>query len=373
MQKKYQRHQGPDIRSTVVAGLLGLVSLLGWTACTKTYSTATDTSIAPTQASQSLLNYLKNNYAFSIFYAGLQKAGLDKQITDDKKFTLLIPDNNAFGRVGITQDSVMKMDTAYLRKWLGFHLVQGAIGYDSVPQTVDNAYFSILGQKIFFSRPIPSRSNGASSGQQLHINGDTVNNFDIKASNGFIQVLNTPLHAPLEGNLQDYINAHLDQYSLFKACLSHFNLWDNLKNDSSSQLTVFAPINAVFANIPIHYHNKDTIYNITDSLIATWDTTVIPKAVFAVYMLPSRIFTTDYTDAPPDAGNAGIYATYIFPDRSADVVLPYYGQGINASLLTNYQYQLKGGNQGNLVDPRNLVTVNGNNVLQTIDHVLMIP
>ena len=361
------------IRSIVVTGLLGLVSLPGWVACTKTYSTATDESTAPMQSSQSLLNYLKNNYAFSIFYTGLQKTGLDKQITDDKKFTLLVPDNDAFGRAGITQDSMLRMDTAHLRKWLGFHLVQGAIGYDSIPQTVDNAYFSILGQKIFFSRPVRSSSNGASSVQQLHINGDTVNNFDIKASNGYIQVLNTPLNAPLDGNLQDYINAHPDQYSLFKACLQHFNLWDNLAKDTGSQLTVFAPTNAVFANIHFNYHNKDTIYSITDSLIQTWDTTVIPKAVFAVYMLPSSIFTTDFTDAPPDAGSSGFYASYIFPDKSAAVVLSANGQSVTASLLTNYANQLKATQSGNLISPGNLVTVNGNNVLQTIDHVLLIP
>lgn len=357
-------------RQVLVAGLLGWIILLTAAACTKTYSTAKDESTAPTPATQSLLDYLKNNYAFSIFYSGLQKAGLDRQITDDKKLTLLIPDNDAFARVGITQDSLLNMDTAYLRKWLGFHIVQGAIGYDSIPQTVDNVYLSILGQKIFFSRPLPR--NGSTKAV-LHINGDTVNNFDIRASNGYIQVMNTPLNAPLDGNLQDYINAHPDQYSLFKACLQHFNLWDRLKNDSGGQLTVFAPVNAVFANIQLFYHQKDTIYNITEGLIDSMDTKVIPAAVFGVYLLPSRIFTTDFTDAPPNNGNSGTYATYIFPDRSAYDNLSIGGLGITAGLLTPYQDQLKGSNQGNIIGPGNLVTANDNNVLQTIDHVLLIP
>ncbi len=350
--------------------IIGWIILLTATGCTKTYSTATDESTVPTQAAQPLLDYLQNNYAFSIFYAGLQRVGLDKQITDDKKLTLLIPDNDAFARAGITQDSLLKIDTAYLRKWLGFHIVQGAIAYDSIPETVDNAYFSILGQKIFFSRPLPSVS-GASP--VLHINGDTVNNFDIRASNGYIQVLNTPLQAPLDGNLQDYINAHLDQYSLFRSCLQHFNLWDQLKNDTGSQLTVFAPVNDAFANIQLYYHQKDTIYNITDSMINTWDISVIPAAVFGVYLLPSRIFTTDFEDAPSNNGNAGTYATYIFPDRSAYVNLSIGSAAINAFLLTPYKDSMKGSNQGNVIGPGNLVTANGNDVLQPIDHVLLIP
>src|ERR1700754_1561358 len=87
-----------------------LPALIYLSACTKTYSTATDLSLAPQRPSQSLLDYLKNNYAFSIFYAGLKKTGLDKQIEGNTKFTLLLPDDDAFARVNITEDSLLRMD-----------------------------------------------------------------------------------------------------------------------------------------------------------------------------------------------------------------------------------------------------------------------
>ena len=136
-----------------------------------------------------------------------------------------MPDDDAFALANITLDSLMNADTAYLRKWMGFHILQGAIGYDSVPQTVDNVFYSILGQKIFLSKPVTPSQSGQ---LVMHANGTAVVSFDITASNGYIQVLSTPLNAPLEGTLQDYINANLGQYSLFKAALQHFNLWDSL-------------------------------------------------------------------------------------------------------------------------------------------------
>jgi uncharacterized surface protein with fasciclin (FAS1) repeats len=356
----------------IITGLVGMICLLQWTACTKTYSTVTDTSFTPTQTSQSLLDYLKNNYNYSIFYAGLKKVGLDKQINGTTKYTLLVPDNDAFGRINITQDSLMNMDTAYLRKWLGFHIIQGAIGYDSIPKTVDNVYFSILGQKIFFSKPV-SASN---TSQVLHINGTNVNNFDIQASNGYIQVLDTPLNAPLEGTLQDYINAHLDQFSLFKACLQKFNLWDNLKNDTSSQMTVFAPVNTAFQNLSLFSYSLQAYYTytITQDTIAAWDTQVIPQDVFGAYLIPSRIFTSDFTDDPASGGSSGIYASYILPDKGAAVTFSIWGQSLSAQLLTGYEQQLRGAGSGaTIISPGNWVTENGNNVIQPVNAVLMIP
>ena len=352
-----------------------LVCLFQGMACTRTYSTVTDPSLTPPQTTQSLLDYLKNNYAYSIFYAGLQRTGLDKQITDSVKLTLLIPDNDAFARAGISQDSVMTMDLTYLRKWIGFHIVQGNIGYDSIPQTVDNVYFSILGQKIFFSKPVASLNHPANGPKVLHINGTAVNNFDIRASNGYINVLNTPLNAPLEGTLQDYINADSSQFSLFKACLKKFNLWDNLKNDTGSQMTVFAPVNAAFASIQLY---SDALgyyfYNITLDTIASWDTSKIPRDLFAAYLIPSRIFTTDFTDAPTNTGSNGNYVSYIFPDEKAYINLSVFSPQVTAGILGPYAAGMRlNGATANLIAPSNQVITNGNNVVQPVDRLMMIP
>src|ERR1700761_7168116 len=98
-----------NIRTILI--VISLVSLYG-TACRKV------TAAGAGPASETLLNYLQNNYAFSLFYYGLQKTGLDKQLNGKTPYTLLIPDNDAFGRDSVfTPGDLDKMDTAYLRQW----------------------------------------------------------------------------------------------------------------------------------------------------------------------------------------------------------------------------------------------------------------
>lgn len=352
--------------------VLLLPAMLPWFACVKTYSTATDQSLSPKPPSQTLLDYLKNNYAFSMFYAAVQRVGLDKQLDSTKKYTFLLPDNDAFANANITLDSLMNTDTAYLRKWMGFHILQGAIGYDSVPQTVDNIFYSILGQKIFLSKPVSPPQSGQLI---LHANGTAVASFDISASNGYIQVLSMPLNAPLDGTLQDYINAHLDQYSLFKATLQKFKLWDRLGTDTATPLTVFAPVNSAFQNMlllnPGDNNNYDP-YTITADTIANWNTDAIPADVFGVYLFPGRIFTSDFTDAP-------VTAAYVMPDQQATVDFTGTTPQLRAGLIDYIaQNQLKQTYSGTtttapILSPANFVTLNGNNVLQPLGALTMVP
>ena len=351
-----------------------LPAMLPWFSCVKTYSTATDQSLTPQQPSQSLLDYLKNNYSFSMFYAAIQRVGLDKQLADStKKYTILMPDDDAFALANITTDSLMNTDTAYLRKWMGFHILQGAIGYDSVPQTVDNVFYSILGQRIFLSKPVTPSQSGQ---LVLHANGTAVVSFDIVASNGYIQVLSTPLNAPLEGTLQDYINANLGQYSLFKAALQQFNLWDSLGTDTSKPLTVFAPVNSAFQNLLLlniaDNYNYDP-YTITADTIASWNTSTIPRDVFGVYLFPGRIFTSDFSDAPRTA-------LYIMPDQQATIDLSSQNPPQLTGALINYaaEQQLKQSEYGvsvpaPILSPANFVTLNGNNVFQPVGALTMVP
>lgn len=345
----------------IVAGIV-----MGTTGCTKTYSTATDTTGVITQTSQSLIDYLKNNYAFSIFYTGLQRVGLDKQLTNDGKFTLLLPDNDAFARAGISVDSVMTMDTTLLRKWLSYHIVQGSIKYSDIPQTVDNIYYTIDGSKIFFSKQILVGTTGVVNTQPfLHINGDTVNSFDLQASNGYIQVLNRPLPAPIEGSLQDYINANLGTYSLFKQALQKFNLWDSLKN-TSQVMTLFAPTNSAFNVVN---QSTGTHIIVSTGTIAQWDSTVIPQAVFGIYFMPSRFFVTDLTDIPSGSTS---YVYNILPGQTGYLsILPIYKTFSGA--LLNSSYKVKYATSASILPPMNMITKNGNCVIQPLNQLILIP
>ncbi|KAI9452627.1 hypothetical protein F5148DRAFT_1289546 [Russula earlei] len=340
--------------------ILLLASLIGSTGCTKTYSTATDTTTTVTQTSQSLVDYLNNNYSFSIFYTALKRVGLDKQLTNNKQFTLLLPDNDAFTRIGISADSINAMDTAVLRRWMTYHIVQGAIQYSDVPQTVDNIYYTIDGGNIYFSKPV--RPTGA---RIMHVNGDTINSFDIRASNGYIQVLNRPLPPPLYGSLQDYINANLATFSLFKQALQKFNLWDSL-GSTSHVMTVFAPVNDAFSQ---RRYPDGKYHTITTDTIAGWNTSKIPQAVFGAYIMPSRVFSTDFNDVSPASAST---AYYILPNQTGFLAFTYGARGITGGLL-NSTYQVPYYGSPMLQSPGNIITKNGNCVLQAVNDVLMLP
>lgn len=350
--------------------------LLAAISCTKNYSSYQAQVGAPKPALQSLADYLVNDYNFSLFYGALKRTGLYQALaTDTAQLTLLVPDNDAFARAGISADSLATMDTASLRSWMAYHIVKGAVTYASVPQTIGNQYFTLSGRGIYFSKPLR-----VPSAPVLHINGDTVDDFDLAASNGVIQVLNTPLSAPYNGTVQQYLSA--PQFSLFDSLLVGFHLWDTLATLSGAQ-TVFAPTNAAFAAQYGYYYGstqQNIIFSLTIDSIRTWENEGLPRDLFALYILPARIFTTDPTDAPPVYGTyyilpAGDIGISIGPGNQGGVLfsatLITVGTDIAGYYLYNNEVLLPGGG-GLLTTPVNTV-MNNNVVVQALSSLVVVP
>ena len=249
--------------------------------CTKTeVSKPTSGSLT-----QTLISNLESNYAFSLFTYALRKTGLNQVVSGATPYTLLVPDNDAFATDSIfTTADLDKLDTGYLRQWIGYHIVPGNITVGSVSQTVNVPYLSVTGQTLYFSRPIPGQNQQQTVGldQTLHINGITVTTPDIEVSNGVIQVLASPLRLPVS-SVQAYLAAQ-PKYSLFVTGLKNFGLWDQLSGPGP--FTVFAPDDSSFA-----------YYRITPDSVARMDTNTYHVNLFGVYVVyPGRIFLTDFTD-----------------------------------------------------------------------------
>ncbi len=245
---------------------------------------------------ETLLNHLQNNYAFSLFYHALHRTGLDNQLNGKASYTLLVVDNDAFGRDSIPGiDSLDRMDTAVLRKWMAYHILPGTVRVADIAQAVNNPYSSISGLPLWFSRPVPGRSQQQKDfAHILHINGDTVNNSDIIASDGVIQVLNRPLQLPVS-SVQDYLTGH-SQYSELVTGLKNFGCWDQLAGEGP--YTVFAPDNSSFDGIGVK----------PDSL-GRLDTVRFQKSLFGIYVLaPGRLFLSDFYDVGLSQ-STGIYTT----------------------------------------------------------------
>ena len=285
----------PSIRIVIVITCL---TYLGLSSCKK------DRGASAGPASETLLNHLQNNYAFSLFDYALQKTGLDKQIGKDP-LTLLVPDNDAFARDSVfSTNDLDKMDTAYLRRWMAYHILPGNILVGSIPQTVNTPYSTISGGTLYFSRPVPGNHQVQTDFDHiLHINGDTVNSPDITASDGVIQVLNRPLKYP-DTTIQGYLSAH-SQYSELVICLQHFGLWDQLAGPGP--FTVFAPENSSFVDVRV---SPDSLNRL--------DTVLFKTSLFSIYIVKqARIFLTDFNDIA--SGTINNQGGYLTPDG-----VPYY-------------------------------------------------
>lgn len=242
-----------------------------------------DTRPEPAIGQRPLLTLLENNYSFSIFYQAIKRLGMDKTLNGTEEYTLLVPDNDAFALAGITTETVASLDTASLRKIIGYHIVKGSLPYNKVPQTVDYKFTTLTAQTVYFSVTLPD-PNRPNRPQLLHVNGITAKKTDVMASNGMLHVLENVLTAPAV-SVKLILNNDPD-YSLFVQALKQFGLYDQL--DKAGPFVVLAPSNEVFLQ-----------NGIDESTLATLDTLTYKKFLFTPYVMPGKFFfKSDLEDAP---------------------------------------------------------------------------
>ena len=229
-----------------------------------------------------LLTLLENNYSFSIFYQAIKRLGMDKTLNGNDAYTLLLPDNDAFALAGITTETVAALDTASLRKIIGYHIVKGALPFNKIPQTVDYKFTTLTAQTVYFSVTLPDPNR--IKPQLLHVNGITAKKTDVMASNGVIHVLENVLTLPA-ASVKSILNDD-PNYSLFVQALKQFGLFDQL--DKPGPFVILAPSNGVFMQ-----------NGIDENSLATLDTLTYKKFLFAPYVIRGNFFfKSDLDDAP---------------------------------------------------------------------------
>jgi uncharacterized surface protein with fasciclin (FAS1) repeats len=232
---------------------------------------------------------LQNNYTYSMFYTAIERAGLDRVITGDSLYTLLVPDNSVFAGAGITPDSLQHMDMVTLKKIVSYHVLIGAVTTATIPQTIDYPFQSIAGPNVYFSVPVKSGAVPA-----LHINGATVKKADIIAGNGVIHAIDRILEYPAT-SIKEYLMG-TPRFSLYAQALKQFGLLDGLT--APGPFVVLAPTNKAFLQ-----RGYDS------AAIAAIDTFHYKKWLFgAAIMKTGFFFKTDFKDAPLP-NDAPIYAT----------------------------------------------------------------
>lgn len=282
------------LKKYIITPLLFAV-LFSFASCVKDF----DTRPEPAVDKRPLLTLLENNYSFSIFRQAIKRLGLDKSLNGTEEYTLLVPDNDAFALAGITTETVATLDTASLRKIIGYHMVKGALPYNKIPQTVDFKFTTLTAEPVYFSVTLPD-PNRVNRPLLLHVNGITAKKTDVIASNGVIHVLENVLTAPAL-SVKSILTDNPD-YSLFVQALKQFGLFDQL--DRPGPFVVLAPSNELF-----------TQNGIDENTLATLDTLTYKKLLFAPYVIPGKFFfKSDMEDAPlTGTGPSGV--------RGADYLL----------------------------------------------------
>jgi uncharacterized surface protein with fasciclin (FAS1) repeats len=250
----------------------------------------------------SLRDLLSNNFSFSMWYSAMQRSGTDSLLENNSEgYTIFAPDNGAFGRAGISPDSLGRIGIEELRRLVLYHVLPGKIASSGFPQRL-NYSVTAMSNDIFYTSTNAIDTN-------LLVNGIKVVRKDITAKNGIIHALEKTLALPAP-SVQDILAADPD-YSCLVAGFKKFNLWDELK--APGPMVVLAPTNDAFA-----------AYNWDENAINAMNTHEFRKMVFGTYIMkPAFFFIPNVRMAPP-VGPFVQGDTYLLINRG--------GNGLDASI-----------------------------------------
>ncbi|MEM6889934.1 MAG: fasciclin domain-containing protein [Pseudomonadota bacterium] len=155
------------LKSAIAASVLAVVS-----ACT------------PADTGPDIVDIAVANENLSTLVAALQAADLVETLQGDGPFTVFAPTNSAFEKLpaGTVDTLLLPENKDQLTSILTYHVVSGnipaadVIGVQASPATVNGASLSVDG-----------------TGDGVKVNGATVTQADIVASNGVIHVIDTVL------------------------------------------------------------------------------------------------------------------------------------------------------------------------------------
>ncbi|WP_160714923.1 fasciclin domain-containing protein [Chitinophaga solisilvae] len=232
---------------------------------------------APDSTAASLRSLMKSNFSFSMFYEVMMQTGTDSLLDNNAAgYTLMVPDNGAFARSGISRDSLRKIPAADLRRMVLYHILPGKTGSAAIPQAIGFSWNTLSNDRLFTST--------TSADTNLYVNGITVIRKNIQAANGIIHALNNPLTVPA-ASVQDLL-VQQGTYRCLIAGLKKFGLWDGLK--TKKPVVIIAPTDEAFA---LHNWNADAVEQM--------DPAAFRKLVFGAYIIsPAFFFLQDLKMAP---------------------------------------------------------------------------
>jgi uncharacterized surface protein with fasciclin (FAS1) repeats len=168
-------------------------------------------------------------------------AGLDDDLRGEGPFTVFAPTDEAFAKLpkGTVETLLKPENRQQLASILSYHVVAQSI---KVPLRSRNSHRltsakTLQGSKLAFTR----------AGKQVSVNGAKIVARDVRASNGYIQVIDSVLMPPVRKTIVS-VAGDAGQFKTLLAAAKAAGLAEAL--GGKGPFTVFAPTDKAFAKLP---------------------------------------------------------------------------------------------------------------------------
>ena len=179
-----------------------------------------------------------NKFNFSSFSTALGRTGYRALLAEEGPYTVMIPDNNAFIKAGYgSAQQVLTESADILNKLVSYHIVNGTWELNKLPFKFNQELTAVTGAKMFVTHWVKGTDT------VLTINGSPVLAYNLPASNGMIQVLNTVLQPLVHPNLSAAISGDTS-LTFLNVALQQAGLKELIAGNAT--YTFFAPSNNAF-------------------------------------------------------------------------------------------------------------------------------
>jgi len=308
---------------TKFALMLAVTSTVLFSACSKDDGETME-------GNQTITQIVVSNNSFSLLEVAVVHAGLAAVLSGQGPFTVFAPNNEAFAAAGLdTEAKIKAVPVETLKKILLYHVLGQRVPSSGIASASNTPVMTAADLDVFITK-------GASG---VFVNGASIIQADVMASNGVIHVINSVLMPPM-GNIVQTAQSNPNFSLLVAAVLRASQGTTNVAQVLSGQgpLTVFAPTNQAFINAG--FANVAAI-QAADPAVLT--------SILTYHVVGARIFSGDLTEgAKPATVNGG---------------------ALSITLSGGAKVKGNKNTTASVISPANMVTTNG--VIHVIDQVLM--
>jgi uncharacterized surface protein with fasciclin (FAS1) repeats len=250
------------------------VALLS-TSCTKTESTFT----TPSVSTPTITEFVTKNENFSTLLLALKRTGLDKTFNESGAYTVFLPTNAAFDKYFKTLSgtgtpiTVATVDLDALKTVLKSHVFSNTIKYSKSIATgpYPTAYDGpVAGTKLsmyLVNKIDPAKPSDAAGQGGLIINGVPVTSYDIVATNGLINIIDTVID---KLSIIDHVKSNPELKTLLSAATSNATKNNGYGDQSAvatalsstTPYTLFAPKDDAFKALDVELLAAAKLYPI---------------------------------------------------------------------------------------------------------------